>query len=656
MKKLIIGVGALLAVIIAGLFVAPSFIPMDTYKPLIAEQVQKATGRELRIDGEIDLALLPRVALAVDKVSLSNAPGATAPSMMELAELKVNLQVLPLIFGGELVVDQFVLVDPVINLEVDADGKPNWTMAPADGQPKQDTAPGDGDTGTGGGLGDLRLGDIRLVNGTLSYSDAATGRREEVTGINMRVALPGLDQPMEADGSLTWNGEEVALTVRAEEPRALLEGRETAAGFGIESKPVTLTYDGRLANAATPSVAGKIALSVPSIRDLAAWSGTPIEMAGDGLGPLNIEGDLSFDGKRAALANTAIAVDAIKGAGDFSVDIGGTKPAIVAKLALEMLDLNPYLPADAGADDKQDTAKTDGEPADWSDEPIDASGLTLVDADLEIKTQGIRARDITIGQSELSVTLKDGKLTANLAKLELYEGSANGKLTLDGSGKATAVGYQLALDGVQAEPLLRDAAGFERLLGTASAKLSGQTSGTTQRQLVAGLNGDGAVTFLDGAIKGINLAAMVRGLSAADLNSAFEGASSTDFAELSGSFAIQNGLMSNQDLALKAPLLRADGAGRVNLPDRTLKYRIVPKAVASLKGQGSTEDAPGLAVPVVAEGPWHDLRYRPDVEGTVKDKAGKILEGVTKGEDPKDALKDAKKGIKDLLKGFGQSN
>ena len=59
---------------------------------------------------------------------------------------------------------------------------------------------------------------------------------------------------------------------------------------------------------------------------------------------------------------------------------------------------------------------------------------------------------------------------------------------------------------------------------------------------------------------------------------------------------------------------------------------------------------------MVAEGPWHDLRYRPDVEGTVKDRAGKILEGVTKGEDPKDALKDAKKGIKDLLKGFGQSN
>ncbi len=656
MKKFIIGVGALLAVIVAGLFVAPSFIPVDTYKPLIAEQVQKATGRQLRLDGDIDLALLPRVALAVDTVSLSNAPGATAPSMVELAELKVNLQVLPLLFGGEVVVDQFVLVDPVINLEVDADGTPNWVMTPAGGQAGQDTGSGGDSGGAGGGLGDLRLGDIRLVNGTLTYTDAANGRREEVTYINMEMSVPGLDRPASAKGELKWNGENVALTIEAADPRALIEGGESEAGFEIVSNPVTLTYKGKLANAAAFNVAGKVNLSVPSIRGLAAWSGNPIEMAGDGLGPLNIDGNLSFDGKRAALANTNIAVDAIKGIGDFSVDIGGARPAVTAKLSLEILDLNPYLPADTATDEKEDTAKTDGEPADWSDEPIDASGLNLADADLEIKTQGIRARDITIGQSELSVKLKDGKLTADLARLELYEGSANGKLTLDGSGKATAVGYQVSLDGVQAAPLLRDAAGFERLLGTASAKLSGQTSGTTQRQLVAGLNGDGAVKFLDGAIKGVNLAAMVRGISTADLKSSFDGASSTDFAELSGTFAIKNGLMTNQDLALKAPLLRADGRGRVDLPKRTLKYRIAPKAVASLKGQGSTEDAPGLAVPVVAEGPWDDLSYRPDIEGTIKEDAGKILEGVTKGDDPKKALKDAKKGIKDLLKGFGKSD
>ena len=61
-------------------------------------------------------------------------------------------------------------------------------------------------------------------------------------------------------------------------------------------------------------------------------------------------------------------------------------------------------------------------------------------------------------------------------------------------------------------------------------------------------------------------------------------------------------------------------------------------------GQGGTDDTKGLAVPVIAEGPWHDLTYRPDLAGLVGDVAA----------DPKKAAKDLKKslkGIKDSLKG-----
>ncbi len=37
--------------------------------------------------------------------------------------------------------------------------------------------------------------------------------------------------------------------------------------------------------------------------------------------------------------------------------------------------------------------------------------------------------------------------------------------------------------------------------------------------------------------------------------------------------------------------------------------------MASLEGQGGAADAGGLTVPVIVEGPWDDLSYRPDLAG-----------------------------------------
>ena len=48
-KKLLIGAGAGLAVLIAALLVAPSFVDLNTYKPQIVAEVKKATGRKLEL-------------------------------------------------------------------------------------------------------------------------------------------------------------------------------------------------------------------------------------------------------------------------------------------------------------------------------------------------------------------------------------------------------------------------------------------------------------------------------------------------------------------------------------------------------------------------------------------------------------------------------
>ncbi|MDX9862336.1 MAG: AsmA-like C-terminal region-containing protein, partial [Rhodospirillales bacterium] len=400
-------------------------------------------------------------------------------------------------------------------------------------------------------------------------------------------------------------------------------------------------------NTAQPKVDGGLELDVPSIRGLAAWVGSPIEAPGETLGPLAIKGTVAVNGATYAVKDADIKLDAIAARGAVTAETSGAKPSIKGRLDVDDLDVNPYLPEEVeGASStpaKKDAA--DAGPATWSEAPMDFSGLKAVNLDFELTVKSILARQIRIGQSALALKIKDGRLTADLKELALYEGMGNGTVTLDASGNVPSMRKTFSLSGLQARPFLKDAAEFDRLSGTAKADFELAARGASQKAMVESLNGKGSLAFENGAIIGINLAAMVRNVSTAFLDPQAGETRQTDFSELSGTFVITNGILKNDDLELKSPLLRVGGAGTVDLPARTVNYRVTPKLAATTQGQGGTGQVAGLTVPVIVSGPWHDLSYRPDLEGALKEqikdpaKAVETLKELGSGTKPADALR-----------------
>ncbi len=650
MKKLFIGILVLVVIVIAAAIVLPFFIPLDAVKQQITTRAEDATGRKLTIAGDFDLSILPRVRVKAGDVTFANAPGAQQANMLELAELEVGLALFPLI-SRQVEVTSFVLVDPVINLEVDANGRPNWQFeetAPSGAAAGGGTSSERGGDGGGKGLREISLGDVRLVNGTVRLADLQAGTRQEIQSINATINLPSLDQAMTADGSLAWNGETIELTLQVDKPRALMEGASTGVQTGIKSSPVTLDYKGTVTNAKPAAVAGDISLNVPSIRELAAWTGNPIEAAGGGLGPLSIKGTLDMAGKNIAFNGAEISIDNMNAKGDFAVDTGGRVPSIVASLEVDKLDLNTYLPpeSDKPASPASGTAAPGAAgggaagPSDWSDDPIDFSALNSVDADLSFVTGGITVKEIKIGRTSLKTLLKSGTLSLDLTEMALYGGQGTGRITVDAG--ANAITHKLDLKDVRAAPLLTDAAGFDRIEGTANIVADVKTRGASQRQLVSALNGNGSIQFLDGAVRGINLGAMVRNVSSAFLDPTAREAQKTDFAELAGTYTITKGIVKNDDLFLKSPLLRVDGKGTSDLPKRTVNYRVTPKVVASAEGQGGADQLGGLAVPVMITGPWDNLAFAPDLSGAVDELV----------KDPSKAIE----GLKGAVPGTGSSD
>jgi AsmA protein len=640
MKKLLIALAALVVLIIIAAIVAPFLIPVDTYKYKLISLVKEATGRDLRIDGPVRFSILPQLALEANGVAFSNAPGAKSPDMVKLKQLQVELRLMPLLHGS-VEIARFVLVEPDIALEVDKTGKPNWVMTTSEKKPAAPAASGGGTPAPA----EIRLDDVRLDNGRLSYLDARTGKSQEVTGIKMKISLPDLDTKFTADGGAVWNGENVALTLAVDKPRLLLTGKESGIELSLAASPVKLGFTGKVSGLpAAAKVAGAIDFAVPSVRGLAKWAGSPLPDGG-GLGPLAIKGKIDMAGTKIAFSDATISIDAIMAKGAVSVDNAGKRPALKGQLAVDKLDVNPYLPPENPAPGKSGTASSAGgggaapaSQAGWSDAPIDTSGLGLADADFDLSADAILYRKIEIGKSALDVHLKDSKLTANLTQLALYEGKGQGKVSLDGAAAPPAIAITFALNGVQVGPLLT-AMGNDKLSGQGKFDIDVTGKGKSQRALIGALNGKGSLNLANGVLKGANLLDLAN-----NAKSSLAGGSSnnagTNFGTLSATYTIANGVIQNNDLVIKSGAVPITGGGKIDLPDRTIDYRVT----VSIAG--------AVSVPVKVTGPIDDPSYRPDLAGAVGDlikTPGKALEGVTSG-----AEKGAT-GVGNTLKGlFGK--
>ena len=663
MKKLLIGLVALVVILVVVVLVLPSLVPKDTLRAQIENQMESATGREVTIAGDVGVSIIPSVELTLEQVTIANAPGAADANMIELGALRLKVALFPLL-GGELAVDEFVLDTPTIRLEVDAAGKPNWEFETAEAGASDGTSDS-GSGGSGGGAGflnEVRLGDVAITNGTVIYADRQAGTEERLDDVNVRLSLPNLDSPFNLDGGITWHGEAIDLTVDIARPRALLDNQNTDLTAKVDTKHLTLSFDGQATGGTPMRIEGKTELDTPSVRALADWAGSPIDMEGDVLGPFSVAGTVRVAQPVVAFTDATIAIDAIRATGNVELNTGGAVPRVKGNLDVAALDTNPYLGGGGGGESGGGASGGGAAQGsdDWSDEPIDLSALKSINADFTLRVESILVQSIKIGKSALRLTVEGGLMTADLTEMALYEGQGKAKIVANGARAVPAVALDFDLSGMQAEPLLTDAAGFDRVSGTARGNMSVRGSGRSQREIVVNLNGTGAIGFTDGAVSGINLGAMLRNVASAFLDASAGTPQKTDFTEITGTFTITNGILDNQDLQLLSPLLRVGGAGTVELPPRTVNYRITPKLVASGEGQGGQAQAAGLSVPVIVSGPWSDLSFKPDLAGALqetlkdpgkaKEAVQETIKSITEGDGEK---KDPIGTVRGLLRGRG---
>lgn len=592
MRITLFGLAAIAVIGAIIVFAGPLFISTEGLRDGLFAQVESTTGYRLRVSGPVQVSLFPSLDLVAEDVGIAQSGTAKTVEMAKAKSLRFGLQ-LSALFGGTVRMTEVTLIDPVI------------VVPEAQKSAKADAkAAAEPEAGTGSAIAALKnlsLDKLVIKNGTviLPASGGAPGKR--IDALNLEASLPSAAATLSFDGRATIDGRSIQAAGSIDNFGQFLDGKAVSLALAIDA----------------PSYIGEKAV----LNGTATYQGDSFALsqftakAGDQA----LAGSASYKGSLLTLHPLTLKASGNSLSGSVVADLSGAIPAVNAVFSGQTLNLDSLL---SKPDASAASASTGGGSAGWSDAKIDFSALKAVTAKLKLSAGQLVYNEMTISQATLQATISGGKLNAALPNFKLYEGSGALALDVDASGKIPTQRVHLSLANFDAYPLLKDAAGFERIEGTGSISLDLGTSGASQRAMVQALNGTAKFEFANGAIRGINIAKSLRSLSTGILAGWGENAAEkTDFAKLGASFKIAKGQAQTADLSLAGPLVRMSGAGTVDLPGQALKFRVDPQLVASLEGQGGKTDLQGLSVPVMIAGPWAKPSIYPDIEGILKDPA-----------------------------------
>ena len=570
MKRVLLIVSGIAALLIIAAFSVPFFIPKSVYKNQIENAATNALQRDVTLAGDVKISVFPRISASVEQVSVANPDGFATPNMIEAGALRGSVKWMPLL-SRRVDVQEIAFVDADVFLQRKADGNTNWEFASS----KEASPPPEGTNGSF----DAGIESAILKNASLIFQDDQSGETYKLSELDLEASLRGMDQPLSATASGRFQEQAFTVDIWLDAPEALTRNLPAQARLDLASDLANIKYDGSVQLGDAPSlngtfetvvadlaaltqqfeldvparsalgrlqVAGKAsgALDSPSLTELklthdsdllsASYEGS-VSLNGDGTvaGTLSIASDRMRDLLSAAaielapgdtlqtfavsgtangtfksvmVNNLNLSLDALRGTGQAGIDVSATTPRMIGDLSVPALDLTPFM-------GEPDPEKTNQGIQPWSDETLELSGLKSVNANLSLEVGSLTIGDVELTDAVMDVDLTDGLLTADLSQFKAFSGLWLGKLTVDARPATPKVGFDMQGQNVAVANLLGTLAGFDSLTGTGQFKVSAQSSGTSIDAIMQAIDGEVSTSLSDGVVKGLNVAALVRSAS-----------------------------------------------------------------------------------------------------------------------------------------------
>ena len=685
LKLLGIVVGAVVVLfVVVGIVVSLVFDPND-YKDEITAAVQQATGRELTLDGDLELELFPTIRIAVGSAALSNAPGFGGEPMARIGNAELRVALLPLL-SQNIRIRQARLSRLELNLARDRRGANNWQDLGGGGEP---AAPADGAGDSAPAGLDLGVDAIAVEDARVVFNDAATDARWELTDFGLTAEGFGVGERFPLHMEFNLAGADVAVEVQAD-----MQATLALADNAYRLDELAVTIDG--SGAGWPGGPSEARLNFESLA--ANLADETLELNGLTLDFLGITMAGSLSGQR-LLSDLALtgAVDIREFVPRevlerFDVDVQTADPSVLTRASAKANLL--YNLSQLGLRDMQlvldDSTLTgrvalEGERLTYdltvddinvdrylppseepSDGPAEEGSLDEIDLPIEVM-RTVQARgELKFGQAKFSgLTLTNAAFALNAAngaaqltpRAQLYGGRFNGDIRLQVDGDAARMNVVQNLDDVDLAALGRDLLGSQDITGTGDVRLNLVTQGRNLGEMRRDLDGDVSFNVSNGSIEGIDLWFELRRararLSGDALPERGDAPRRTAFSSLSASGVVENALLTNRDLNGRLDFMTIDGTGSVNLLDDTIDFDLVATMIDGPVLQSDPEMVryAGSRLPLRVTGTIAEPSVLPDFGAIVRQQLSQEVEEEVEErreevrEEVRDRLRDRLRGV-----------
>ena len=626
-KHILLAFVALIVTALVGGYIYLSTLDFETLKAQLQGEVEKATGRQLTIDGPLDLAIGLQPAVAVDQVALSNADWGSRPQMVTLERFELELDLLSLL-TGEVQVNRVVLVRPDILLETDPAGAGNWVMTAA----AEETAAEGADTGDGAPADSGASGDgplipnivaVEIEEGQFVYRDGVSGETTTLGLDSLTLAQAGAAQ--ELDLVATFQGAEIALAGTIGAPAAVMADADLPIDLSGSVAGNDVSVNGTVAtplSAPTPNLTVSLAgESLASFAPLAGGAEIPP------IGPYSLEGRVVSEGQRHGLEDLRITAGGSDLSGSASADLSGDRPQVTAELTAGVIDLRDFQAGAAetggeaagGAPAGESPPAGESLPADESpyvipETPLPLDALRAADATLQLQAgvlridEGLELSDITVG-----VNLTGGNLQVAPLQAGYQESLLEGQIGLDASGETPRLATQFSVDELDFGRMLNEQGITEDVQGTMDIRIDLTGSGASPRAIASSLNGSTEVVNDGGRISNRLLAILGADFTQV-LGPLLGGEDTTALNCIVSRFQMTDGVATSQALVLDTASFSLAGGGTIDLRSEELDMAFdtdsrVPALVS-------------LAIPFNVRGTLKNPRVVPDALGALQGAAG----------------------------------
>ena len=657
LKRFLIVVITLTLVVLVTVAAAIVLIDPNDYRDDIARAVEDHTGRSLDIEGEISLSLFPWLGLEIGALALANAEGFGEQPMarIETAELRVRL--LPLL-RRQLEVGTLVLDGLALELARDSEGRNNWDdlteRLAGNGVASDEQATPAREPALA--LDELTIHALDIRRARVHWDDRESDTRLELSEFNLHSGRIVLGKPFEVqsdfrlsldspavsasvtlEGALTadpaagrfaFDGLELATTLSGDDVPGAEQSLRLATSIAVDLEEDSARFDALRLGFAGLQLEGELRLSrltgelpvldMPltlaefSPREVANRLALELPPMADDQALASASGRLRVHGtaQRLGISDVLLDIDDTRLRGSALIEPG--EPAwVVSRLRLDQLDADRYLPP-------SEEPAADAEPLPLLPDDIELplEALALADFDLRLEIEALRLAEMDFSAVDMRAINRGSVLRIAPLSAGLYGGSLLGEVRLDGRpGRVPALGLMLELEAIQAGPLARDLLEQDYISGSLNLRLDVAGRGADSAALKRSLAGDVDFSFEQGLLHEFDLARRVN-----DAYIRYRGhqpdpereAVATEFGEARGSARISEGVLRNNDLVVRSPVLTGSGEGSIDLVRERIDYVLTVEFIDDT-GRGIDRylrELRGVPVPVRLRGPLLDASVR----------------------------------------------